>query len=642
MIFADSHSILFYILALYSLGFRIIMQIGDNQFIFQLTHKAMRKIIFSFLVLTCTNKQSNQSFLKKIFIISLLLFHSAIITYSQPYFQKVTTGIVVTDLGSTTMAGWGDYNNDGYQDLIVVPWNDGCWSCRSPISFYKNNGNGTFSRGNTVLIDAILSCNGVAWGDYDNDGRLDVFITRYFNQPNLLFHNDPSGDFSLISNGTIATDIASSTGCAWCDYDRDGWLDLFVCHGQNQNNALYHNNGNGTFTKITTGAIVNDGGDSRSCAWGDYDNDGWPDLFVVNYSGQNDFLYHNNGDGTFTRVLNGPEVNDGAWGSGCSWVDYDNDGWLDLFVTNNNGFNRLYHNDHNGNFSLVNLLPSQETGWSYYPAWADIDNDGYVDLFVPKHYSSNNVLYKNNNGTSFTKLTSEVVMQDPANSDAGIFGDFNNDGKMDLFVANGSAGTPISNYLYKNIGATGNYLICRLKGCAPLAGMSNKSGIGARVKIRYGNMLQIREVSGGTGSQNMLWPHFGLGSVTSIDSLMVYWPSGTIQKLNNVPVNQTLIIEECPEGVINYQVPVKYELLQNYPNPFNPVTTIEYSLIKPSNVKLSVYDINGKLVRILVNGFQGTGKHKLEFDGSNFSSGIYLYKLESKEFNGIKKMVLLK
>src|SRR5258706_5334161 len=223
-------------------------------------------------------------------IIFLILFFQVSV-FSQPYFQKITTGIIATDLSSSTMAAWGDYNNDGYQDLVVVPWNDGCWSCRSPILFYRNNGDGTFNISFTVVTDAALSCNGVAFGDYDNDGRLDLFICRYLNQTNFLCHNDGDLGFSLLSTGNIATDVASSQGCAWSDYDKDGWLDLFVAHGQNQNNALYHNNGDGTFTKITTGAIVNDGGDSRACAWGDYDNDGWPDLFVANYGVQKSFLY---------------------------------------------------------------------------------------------------------------------------------------------------------------------------------------------------------------------------------------------------------------------------------------------------------------------------------------------------------------
>jgi hypothetical protein len=577
--------------------------------------------------------------MKKLIIVLIFLI-VPISVFSQPYFQKVTTGIIATDTASNTMSAWGDYNQDGYQDIVVVPWNDGCWNCRSPISFYRNTGNGNFVRGSNILVDQVLSCNGAAWGDYDNDGKLDLFISRYLNQTNLLFHNDGNGDFSLVTTGSIVTDVGQGTGCAWCDYDKDGWLDLFVSNGGNQNNALYHNNGNGTFTKITTGAIVNDGGDSRSCAWGDYDNDGWPDLFVANYGSQHSFLYHNNGNGTFSRVLNVAPVDSIYYGSGCCWFDYDNDGWLDLLLTINGGYDRLYHNNHNGTFTKMdNLAPALEWGWSYYPAYADIDNDGWTDLFIPKRSGSTNALFKNNNGTSFTRLNSEIVCQEGGASDAGSFGDFNNDGKMDLFVANGSNGYT-HDYFYRNINAnSGNYITLIVNGC-----ILNRSAIGSRIKVVTGNLRQIHEISGGNGSQRMLWQHFGVGSATTIDSIIVTFTTSTVKVLTNVAVNQFLRVTDldCLVGITSNETPVKYELEQNYPNPFNPITRIKFLLMKASNVKLSVFDVTGRFIRYIVNENQSAGAHQYDFDGSNLASGIYIYKIETDEFTDTKKMVLIK
>lgn len=142
-------------------------------------------------------------------------------------------------------------------------------------------------------------------GDYDNDGKLDLYITRYFSTTNLLFHNDGNGNFTKVLNaGPIVTDANSSAGCSWGDYNKDGLLDMFVANGQNQNDALYKNNGNSTFTRIINDPIVLDGAESRGCSWGDYNNDTWPDMFVVNYGAQNDMLYKNNGNGTFTRIYN--------------------------------------------------------------------------------------------------------------------------------------------------------------------------------------------------------------------------------------------------------------------------------------------------------------------------------------------------
>lgn len=573
--------------------------------------------------------------MKKIILILFILAVFPLFTFSQPFFQKITTGPIVSDVSSNSQCAWADYDNDGDQDLVIMPWNDHCWTCYYPILMFKNLGNGTFEKvTNNAITQQIINATGVAWGDYDNDGKLDLFIARVFNFNNLLFHNVGGGVFTQILTGSIVNDGGQSTGCSWVDYDRDGWLDLYVNNNFDQNNFLYHNNGNATFTRITTGNIVNDGGYSRGCSWGDYDNDGWPDLFVVNYQGQHDFLYHNNHNGTFTRIYNGPEVNDIDWGSTCKWADYDNDGFLDLFVTNNNTSNKLYHNEGNSNFTLSYTLPSNEGGENYSCCWGDYNNDGWIDLFVPKH-GANNILYKNTFG-SFVKVDDEIVVYEGGYSDAGTWADYNNDGKLDLIVTNTYGNT--RNYQYKNVGTSGNYLICKLKGgCS-----SNKAAIGARIKLYDGTFFEMREVNGGTSSQNMLWQHFGLGNITNVDSIVVLWPSGKRQKLTNVSANQIITIDECTIGIISNQIPVKYELLQNYPNPFNPVTAIEYSLMKTTNVLLIIYDVNGREVETLVNKKQNQGKYREIFDGSKLSSGVYIYKLVTDEFNSTKKMVLLK
>ena len=573
--------------------------------------------------------------MKKLTIIFLFLL-SPFSIHSQPYFQKVTTGQIATDITSSGQCAWGDYNGDGFIDLVVVPWNDVCWPCSYPILLYKNNGDGTFSRDINAIGQQVIYGNGAAWGDYDNDGKLDLIITRKLNSTNLLFHNEGGGQFSLVTTGIVVNDPGNNFGCAWADYDRDGWIDLFIARDGNQNNVLYHNSHDGTFTKVTVGPIVNDGGSSQGCAWGDYDNDGWPDLYVVNYSNQVNFLYHNNGNGTFTRIYNGPEVNTTGYGTSCAWADYDNDGLFDLFVTYRGGYNQLYHNDGNGNFSLSGTMPSLEYGWSDMPNWADFDNDGWIDLFVPRR-SNTNCLYKNVNGIGFTRVLNDVVGLEGGYCDAGIWGDFNNDGKIDLFVTNGSNTQLMQNYFYRNVTQTGNYLEVRLTGCT-----LNKSAIGAKVKIVKNNYKAYRVVEGGNTSQNMQWPHFGLGTFTAVDSLIVYWTTGTITTMTNVNCNQILEVNECPNAIISNQTPVKYELRQNFPNPFNPNTRIQYSLMKPSFVKLPVFDITGKLIRVLVNENESAGTYDCSFDGTDLASGIYIYRIETEEFSDMKKMILVK
>ncbi len=575
----------------------------------------------------------------------LLLFTISVsVTNSQTYFLKITTGPFSTTTNASNRCALGDYDNDGWLDIVVSTYNDNCVTCTYPLLLFHNiGGSNTFERVLTAPIATITSRTfGVCWGDYDNDGKLDLFVCSEFGVNNLLFHNEGNGNFTQITIGAIVNNGGSSEAAAWGDYDRDGWIDLFVANNYGENNFLYHNNGNGTFTRITTGSIVNDGGASRGCSWGDYDNDKWLDLIVVNYqSGENDFLYHNNGNGTFTKITSGPPVTDGLWGSGCCWGDYDNDGYLDLFVTNNNSHCQLYHNNGNGSFSTVSGGPSTESGLCYGCSWGDYDADGYLDLFVAKQ-GSYNTLYKNNNGANFTKITNETPTQEGGNSVAGAWGDYTGDRKLDLFVTNNFLNSV--NFLYQNIGTSGNQILLKLKGCLTPTGRSNTSGIGTRIKIRKGSQTFIREVCGGMGmgSQDMIWQHIGLGNITIIDSIIVYWPSGNIQKLTNVAANQTLLIDECLLGIESEVIPVKFELNQNYPNPFNPTTTIEYSIEKAGNVKLTIYNIFGQEIKILLNGFKGPGTFMETFDGTNLPSGVYIYKLETDDFTDTKKMILIK
>ncbi|MFQ5708508.1 MAG: VCBS repeat-containing protein, partial [bacterium] len=184
-----------------------------------------------------------------------------------------------------------------------------------------------------VVLEASQS-SGTSWADYDSDGDEDLFVANSGNQKNFLFRNDGHGAFTKITEGAIVNDEASSMGCSWGDYNQDGYLDLFVANASNQNNDLYRNNGDGTFTKVTDDIMVSDGGNSIGCSWGDTDNDGYLDLFVTNTSNQKNGLYHNNGDGTFTKITAGEIVNEAFNSMGCAWGDYDADGDLDLFVAN--------------------------------------------------------------------------------------------------------------------------------------------------------------------------------------------------------------------------------------------------------------------------------------------------------------------
>jgi hypothetical protein len=269
---------------------------------------------------------------------------------------------------------------------------------------------------------------------------------------------DPT--FTKITTGPVVTSGANSFGCAWGDYDNDGFIDLYVTNnGQGQTNFLFRNQGDGTFARVTQGAVVMDSltaAGSRGCSWGDYDNDGWLDLFVANRTGTgnaNDFLYHNNGDGSFSSRTNSPVTKDGRYSSGgCGWADYDNDGFLDLVVTTYGDGNLVYHNNSNGDFTRIsNSVIAAMLGVSPSSAWADYDNDGDLDLFVA-NTGQTNFLFRNDGSGAFTRITTGAIATDVANFSGCAWGDYDNDGDLDLFVASGGAAASENNFLYRNNG----------------------------------------------------------------------------------------------------------------------------------------------------------------------------------------------
>ncbi|MGH7492055.1 MAG: FG-GAP-like repeat-containing protein [bacterium] len=293
-------------------------------------------------------------------------------------FTRVTTGEIVNDVADSWGAAWGDYNDDGFLDLYVsVNGND---------LLYTGNGDTTFTK---VTTGAIVTdggdSRGISWGDYDNDGNLDLFVSNNASGKFLYRNDGPASNytFTKITSGAIVSDVAGGRGSSWGDYDNDGLLDLFVA--TNANDLLYHNTGAGTIARIDTGALVTSGGFSIGPAWCDYDNDGDLDLYVANF-GENNFFYQNNGNGSFTRITSEIIVNEGGSSVGTSWGDYDNDGDFDLFVTNiANEQNFLYYNDGFPLYTFNKVTAGAmvtDAGIAYGSNWVDYDNDGDLDLHV--------------------------------------------------------------------------------------------------------------------------------------------------------------------------------------------------------------------------------------------------------------------
>ena len=453
-----------------------------------------------------------------------------------PVFERVESGPLVSSSGALA-AAWGDFNGDGNDDVFIPNWAGG------RNSLLRGNGDGTFTAitSGSVVSEGGSSTAG-AWADYDNDGDLDLFVTNF--GANFLYRNNGNGIFTKVTAGAVVSEQGSWQGCAWGDYDNDGWVDLFAVNDAG-NNALYRNNRNGTFTRVTTGSPVRDGGASTSCAWGDYDGDGWLDLIVVNRSGQKNFLYRNNRDGTFAKITSGAVVTDVGDSYGVAWADYDNDGDFDLLVTNFDGANFLYRNDAGVLVRVTLGSLARSTGFCLTPGWGDFNNDGLLDAFIST-VAPGGMLFRNDgisSGTiTFSRITQAMPARELLPSSSVTWPDANNDGYPDLFVPTYSG---LNNGLYLAKPSTNHWLKLRCLGA-----LSNRAGIGAEVRVRA--MIggeprwQTRAIGGGNGSnQDGLIASVGLGDAARADLVEIRWPSGLIQRLRNIAADQSLTIREA-------------------------------------------------------------------------------------------------
>ena len=380
---------------------------------------------------------------------------------AQVAFTDVTDSAGVTNSLSNaprvaTSATWGDYDGDGDLDLYVTNWASGAAVNASVNRLYRNNGNGTFSdvAGPSGVADFRNSID-AAWVDYDDDGDLDLYVVTFDDQ-DQLYRNNGNGNFSRVtgSSGINVISQGDETAVAWGDYDGDGNIDYYLCKRRFLN-ALYHNNGNGTFSEIGESAGVDHIGDSEDAAWGDYDGDGDLDLYVVNRE-QSNALYKNDGTGHFTEVACEASIDNTDIGHAASWVDYDGDGDLDLAVVNV-GANALYRNDGSDVFTNVAAgdLAATATTWiGSASVWADFDRDNDLDVLLVNGANSTagqiSQLLIQTAGT-FSDETAAAGLSTGGSFgiDAAV-GDFDGDGDLDVYLVNSQFPTFEASILYRN------------------------------------------------------------------------------------------------------------------------------------------------------------------------------------------------
>jgi len=444
--------------------------------------------------------------------------------------------------GGSSGASWSDVNNDGTLDLLIVA------KAQGGIILVTNRGDGTFAKAlNSGVPDAGLG--GGPFGDIDNDGDVYLFVSG----ANGFYRNTSAGKFAALTALTPAPAVSGTYTAAWGDCDNDGFLDLFCGNYYTGGpNFLFHNNGQSGFTKVIDLAPARDRSYSQGVAWGDYDNDGLADLLVSNTSGQKCLLYHNDGASGFTKITNSP-ITTVAGNYACgAWGDYDHDGYLDLFLCGYKERRRLFHNERNGSFSqaLSAGFTAADVGEDQSASWIDFDNDGHLDLFICGGglvYGLKDALYRNNGDGTFTRRLRGSLVNDQGEGAAAAWGDFDRNGFPDLFITNFQNTGSRSNFLYRANGNSNAWLNVRLTGC-----VSNRSAIVTKIRVTASiggkPLQQLREISGGGAylAQNSLEAMFGLGDATNVDSVSIEWPSGIVQELRSVATRQFLSVTEPP------------------------------------------------------------------------------------------------
>lgn len=631
---------------------------------------------------------------------------------------------------------WIDYNNDDWLDIL-------CYSQTTYL--FKNNGDGTFTEVTSESGVSGVSPNSYSVADFNNDGWDDLLVKT--NSGELLILQNNKGVFeeylSLAENVTRAV---------WLDYNGDGWLDIFATRF-NKGPLVFQNIGENIFKDISVEMnLPQSKGETLSV--GDFNNNGFPDVYIGVYSSGNRLLKNIAGS-YFENIPPSSGVSDFRNTVSVSWGDFNEDGFLDLYNANiASNRNVLFKNNGNETFTDITVAAGvEDVGDARTATFVDYNNNGYLDIFTTNHVNINR-LYKNNGDETYSDVTYQSNIAFPTDGFGVSWGDYDNDGDLDVIIVSHESRTL---NLFRNDGGNeNNWLFVKLQGS-----FDNRSGIGARVRLFFQDRVLLKENNAGCGKngQNAPYLHFGVGSSTMVDSIDVKWASGMLQKLYNIPVNQKITIEQqgnvppipfrlnLPENqsvqtsdTLNFRwsasadpdsnkqvqyslflkneigetifntnssdtsivleiksiVPMgatvtwfveasdgnsernswdtfsfsydpivgikdlqneiidSFRLYKNYPNPFNPKTNIKFELLRPASVTINIYNSLGMLIRNLVYGEFNSGSYEVEWDGltnngNPAANGIYLLKAMISTFDTQQeissktlKMVLIK
>lgn len=566
----------------------------------------------------------------KYFLCFLMYFSVSMAQIPPAYFTDISEEARFTNTGNNSGVSMGDYDSDGDDDLYVSV-RDG----RNRL--FKNMGTDVFKH---VELEAGVGFEGntlmSVWGDLDNDGDLDLFLGNY-DEPNILYRNNGDGTFEDVS---LPAGIANSNrvqAVTMGDIDQDGWLDIYVANLSEQN-YLYKNNGDMTFSNVVFESGTTDMLVAMGTIFFDYDNDKDLDLYLTHDAYQPCILYENDGTGKFTDVSQASGTNVGIQGMGVDVGDFDHNGFLDIYITNL-GANVLLMN--NGDKTFTNVAGDagvDNTGMGWGTVCFDYNNDTWEDIYMVNNYNfapSPNRLYHNKGDGTFEVVSYDTPLEVKKVGYGTACSDLNGDGSVDIALTNWNNEAALQ--LFRNEIGGNNWIKIKATGT-----ISNRSAIGTRVQIYHGEVMQMDEVMAGSSwaSQNSLILHFGLADATSLDSVMIRWPNGLEEMYYDLEVNETYHFTES-EGFIT-SIDNEHAIVENFdvfPNPLQSDSHIEVSILQPEQVRLSLYDAKGQLVRTVFEGELQLGKHAFEV-GTLEESGVYFCRLEYGGNSQVKKLIV--
>ncbi len=568
----------------------------------------------------------------KSYTIALIACFCFSLTSAQVLFEDKAfeLGINITGNASTQLGGvsFYDYDNDGWDDLTFASKEN------FPVRFFKNN-SGTFVE-ETFNMTISGHSKQVLWVDYDNDGDNDLFVTR-LDASNKLYQNDGNFNFTDVSSiAGFPSTILYTYGASFGDYDNDGDLDLFLSNKDDAKiipNQLYRNNGNGTFTDVSLISGISPVGHLSFCSsFFDYNNDGFLDIYISNDRFANtNILYKNNGNGTFTDVSLASGAGVAANAMSTTIDDYNYDGFLDIYVTNTTEGNHLLKNNGDGTFTDVASSTGtifNSIGWG--ANFLDADNDTDLDLYVCSMINDPNSglltteFYQCDTGYNYTIPSAAGFVNDAYTSFSNAIGDINNDGYVDFVVTNLA---PDNHSLWRSTGGTNHWLKVKLEGTT-----SNKAGIGSWIAVTIGSDTMYRYVLCGEAflGQNSATEFFGLATAATIDDVTILWPSGIIDNYSNVTANQLMNVVEGSTLGINEENAEKFSV---YPNPATDYIMISTTLSEPYTS--TIFDSLGK--QVFSQKSQGL---QSKLDVSNLSSGIFFLEIRTEKSKTVQKVVI--